>query len=149
MFEKILIATDGSKHSERAASKGLEVAKLTGGRVTALYVADMGRYILPVDASYSISGEIIESMRGSVLEEGKAAVMRVEEMAKEAGVPFESKIIEGNPANDIIKFAEEGRADLIAIGGIGRTGLEKFLMGSVAEKVVRNSKVPVLVVREA
>ena len=149
MFEKILIATDGSKHSERAAAKGLEVAKLTGGSVTVLYIADMGRYILPIDASYNISGEIIESMRGSVLEEGNAAVKRVEEMAKEAGVPFESKIIEGNPANDIIKFAEEGRANLIVIGGIGRTGLEKFLLGSVAEKVVRNSKVPVLVVREA
>jgi len=146
MFEKILIATDGSKHSEKAAANGLEMAKLTQSRVTALYVADMGRYILPVDASYNISGEIIDGMRGSVLEEGKAAVKRVEEMAKEAGVPFESKILEGNPANDIIKFADEDRADLIAIGGIGRTGLEKFLMGSVAEKVVRNSRVPVLTI---
>jgi len=56
-------------------------------------------------------------------------------------------IIEGRPAEDILKLAGERKTDLIVVGGIGVTGLEKFLLGSVAEKVVRNSKVPVLVVR--
>ncbi len=147
MFEKILIATDGSKHSEKAAEMALEMARLTGGKVTALYVADVSNYFAPVDMSYNIADETIGSMRSLVLKDGEAAVKRVEEMAKVAGVPFESKIIEGNPADDIMKFAEESKEDLIVMGGIGRTGLEKFLLGSVAEKVVRNSRVPVMVVR--
>ena len=147
MFEKILIATDGSKHSEKAAEKALEMARLTGGKVTALYVADVSNYFAPVDMSYNIADETIGGMRNLVLKDGEAAVKRVEEMAKAAGIPFEGKIIEGNPANDIMKFAEESKEDLIVMGGIGRTGLEKFLLGSVAEKVVRNSRVPVMVVR--
>jgi len=147
MFEKILIATDGSKHSEKAAEKALEMARLTGGKVTALYVADVSNYFAPVDMSYNIADETIGGMRNLVLKDGEAAVKRVEEMAKAAGIQFEGKIIEGNPANDIMKFAEESKEDLIVMGGIGRTGLEKFLLGSVAEKVVRNSRVPVMVVR--
>jgi nucleotide-binding universal stress UspA family protein len=147
MFEKILIATDGSKHSEKAAEEALEMARLTGGKVTALYVANVSNYFAPVDMNYNVADEVIGSMRGLMLKDGEAAVKRVEEMARTAGIPFEGKIIEGNPADDIMKFAEESKKDLIVMGGIGKTGLEKFLLGSVAEKVVRNSRVPVLVVR--
>jgi len=56
-------------------------------------------------------------------------------------------VLEGHPASDIMKFAQDSKMDLIVIGSIGVTGLDKFLMGSVAEKIVRNSKMPVLVVR--
>jgi nucleotide-binding universal stress UspA family protein len=147
MFEKILIATDGSKHSEKAAKEALDVARLTGGKVVALYVADMSKYFAPVDMSYNIADEVIVGMRSSVQKDGEAAVMRVEEMAKEAKIPFEGRIIEGNPADDILKFAGENKEELIVMGSIGRTGLDKFLLGSVAEKVVRNSGIPVLVVR--
>jgi nucleotide-binding universal stress UspA family protein len=147
MFEKILIATDGSKHSEKAAEEALEVAKLTEGKVMALYVADMSKYFAPVDMSYNIADEVIEGIRSSVQKDGEVAVKRLEKMAKEAEIPFEGKIIEGNPADDILKFAEENKVNLIVMGSIGKTGLDKFLLGSVAEKVVRNSRIPVLVVR--
>lgn len=147
MFKNIVVATDGSKHSENASSIGLEIAKLTSGKVTTLYIADSGRYIVPVDVSYNIADDVIKSVKRSVLDEGEAALRRVEEKALEAGVPVESKLVEGNPADDIIKTAGELGADLIVMGSIGKTGIEKFLLGSVAEKVVRNSKIPVLVVR--
>ncbi|MDM7913134.1 MAG: universal stress protein [Methanotrichaceae archaeon] len=149
MFEKILVATDGSKHGEKAAEKALEMARLTGGKVTAIYVADVSNYFTPIDVSYNVADEMIVGMRSLVLKDGEAAIKRVEAMAKVAGVPFEGKIIEGNPAEDIMRFAEESKEDLIVMGSIGKTGLEKFLLGSVAEKVIRNSKVPVLVVRGA
>lgn len=147
MFDKILIATDGSKHSEKAAEEALEMARLTGGKVTALYVADVSNYFAPIDVSYNVADEAIVGMRSLVLKDGETAVKRVESMAKVTGIPFEGKIIEGNPADDIMRFAEENKEDIIVIGGIGKTGLEKYLLGSVAEKVVRNSRVPVLVVR--
>jgi nucleotide-binding universal stress UspA family protein len=146
MFEKILIATDGSKHSEKAAEEALVMARLTGGKVIALYVADMSKYFASVDMSYNIADEVIEGIRSSVQKDGEAAVKRVEEMAKEAKIPFEGRIIEGNPAEDILKFTDENKVNLIVMGSIGKTGLDKFLLGSVADKVVRNSRIPVLVV---
>lgn len=149
MFENILIATDGSKHSETAAEKGLEMARLSRGKVTALYVADIRRYVVPGDLSSNMADDMIRSMKSSALAEGESAIKRIEEVAKEASVPFEGKVIEGHPADDILNFAGRSGIDLIVMGGIGKTGLEKFLLGSVAEKVVRNSKVPVMVVRGA
>ena len=121
MLEKILIATDGSKHSEKAATAGIDLAKLTNGKVTAIYVEDRDK-------------------------KGIEATERIMDLANKAGIPFEAKIIEGNPANEILKFAEAAKMDIIVIGSIGVTGLKKFLIGSVAEKVVHNSKVPVMIV---
>ena len=56
-------------------------------------------------------------------------------------------VLDGYPSNEIIDFAENNNIDLIVMGTLGKTGLERFLIGSVAEKVVRGSKVPVMVVR--
>lgn len=56
-------------------------------------------------------------------------------------------VVEGNPPSEILEIAEDNKMDLIVIGSIGKTGIEKFLMGSVAEKGVHNSELPVLVVR--
>ena len=62
------------------------------------------------------------------------------------GVEVESVILEGNPANEIVNFAEKNDIELIVTGTLGKTGITKFLLGSVAENVVRHSKKPVLVV---
>jgi nucleotide-binding universal stress UspA family protein len=59
----------------------------------------------------------------------------------------EPVILEGNPANEIVNFAEGNDIELIVIGTLGKTGVQRFLMGSVAGNVIRHSKVPVLVVR--
>ncbi len=147
MFEKILVATDGSKHSEHAAQMGIELAKLSKGKVTAVYVADEGRYFVPIsDAGFNLSSGVMDSIRGSIIKSGETAVKSIVDLAKNAGVPIETMIIEGRPAEDIIKLAEDSKMDVIVMGSIGKTGIEKFLLGSVAEKVVRGSKVPVLVV---
>ena len=140
MFEKILIATDGSEHSERGARAGVELAKLAGGTVTALYIADTSKMShLPDDM-------LLFSIRDLLIREGKDAVSYVEKLAKEAGVPFEKAVKEGNPGEEILGYAKETGMSVIVMGSVGRTGLDKFLLGSVAEKVVRNSKVPVLTV---
>ncbi len=78
---------------------------------------------------------------------GEKATLQANELARASGVTGERVIVEGNPASEILRIAEDGRADIIVIGSIGKTGLEKVLMGSVAEKLVHSSKQPVLVVR--
>jgi nucleotide-binding universal stress UspA family protein len=145
MFKNMLIATDGSEHSKNAARVGIDMAKLTGSKVTALYVIDRGRILVPGgDMSFNIADEVIEGIRKALVSEGDAATSNVEELARQVGLEFEKKIIEGKPADEILK-ASDGM-DVVVIGSIGMTGLDRFLLGSVAEKVVRNSKVPVLVV---
>ncbi len=148
MFKKILIATDGSKHSQKAAEKGIEMAKLSNGAVTAIYVVDIAKEYAPIgDVSFNIANEVVEGVRNSLMKKGEEATKIVEEMAKKAGIPAQKVVLEGHPASDIMKFAQDSQMDLIVIGSIGVTGLDRFLMGSVAEKIVRNSKMPVLVVR--
>jgi nucleotide-binding universal stress UspA family protein len=140
MFEKILVATDGSEHGLRAAKVALELGKISGGKVTALYVADTERTAhLPDDM-------LLFSMRELLLKEGKEAVEVVEKLAEEKGVAFESVVIEGHPSNEIIDYAKKAGMKVIIVGTVGRTGLDKFLLGSVAEKVVRNSEISVLTV---
>jgi nucleotide-binding universal stress UspA family protein len=144
MFDRILIATDGSEHGERAARVAVELAKLSGGSVVALYVADTSRMShLPDDM-------LLYSIRELLMKEGKDAVEFVERLAREAGVKVETTIVEGSPGEEIVRSGSQANAGVIVIGSVGRTGLDKFLLGSVAEKVVRNSKIPVLTVpREA
>jgi nucleotide-binding universal stress UspA family protein len=144
MFDRILIATDGSEHGERAAKVAVELAKLSGGSVVALYVADTSRMShLPDDM-------LLYSIRELLLKEGKDAVEFVERLARESGVRAETSLVEGSPGEEIVRSGSQANADIIVIGSVGRTGLDKFLLGSVAEKVVRNSKIPVLTVpREA
>ena len=140
MFDKILVATDGSEHGERAAKVAIEIAKLSGGTVTAIYVADT------VKTSHLPDDMLLFSIRELLLKEGKEALKQVESLAQEKGVNFESVVVEGNPGSEIISYAESAGMDIIILGAVGRTGLDKFLLGSVAEKVVRNSKLPVLTI---
>jgi len=153
MFESILIATDGSKNSERAAKAGVELAKLSGGKVTIVYVADIGKHMPTKCFSTPFGGlnpdaiaYAATTLREEVLDAGEMVTRKVEELAKESDVTSNRLIVEGNPASEILRIAEEAKMNVIVMGSIGKTGLEKILIGSVAERVVCNSNVPVLIV---
>ena len=140
MFEKILVATDGSEHGLRAAKVAVELGKISGGKVYAVYVADTQRTAhLPDDM-------LLFSIKELLLKEGKEAIKQVQELAEKNGVDFDGAVVEGNPSDEIISYAKKKGANVIIVGAVGRTGLDKFLLGSVAEKVVRNSRIPVLTV---
>jgi len=81
-------------------------------------------------------------------QEGKEAIELVKKQAKKEGVKFFSSVLEGNPAVEIVKYAQENGADLIVVGTLGRGGLSRFLLGSTAEKVIRTAPCPVMVVRQ-
>ncbi|MGD0952209.1 MAG: universal stress protein [Methanotrichaceae archaeon] len=150
MFERILIATDGSKFSEKAAKVGIELAKLSGGKVIIVYVADISKYVSSaglIPPFGGVSPDAINDVVASIRETGEKATLQVNELARASGVISERQIVEGNPPSEILRIAEDEKIDTIVMGSIGKTGLEKFLIGSVAEKVVHNSKLPVLIVR--
>jgi nucleotide-binding universal stress UspA family protein len=142
MYKKILIPTDGSETAEKAVQHGIELARALKAKVCGLYVVDVSAFTgVPTEA-------IWESMRDLLEEEGKKALKKIEELAKENGVEYENFLKEGVPSEDIVKTAEDEQADLIVMGTAGRTGLNRFLLGSVTEKVVRTSTLPVLVVHK-
>ncbi|MFP4654265.1 MAG: universal stress protein [Methanohalobium sp.] len=140
-FKRILIATDGSKNSQNAVNSGIEIAKMNNAEVYALYV------IPPVSApSAQRSRGWAESLKQDLTEDGKESTKHVKDVGSNAGIDVESVLLEGDPGEEIISFADKNNIDLIVIGSLGRSGIQKFLLGSVAEKVVRNSKKHVLVV---
>jgi len=148
MLERILIATDGSQHSRRAAEVAIEMAGLFGSTIVVLYVVDIGKEYAPLgDLLSRAADDRIGGIRSSLTQQGEEITKEVSDMAEKAGITAERRIVEGYPAQEILRLAEEEMASLIAMGGIGATGLNRFLLGSVADKVVRSSQIPVLVVR--
>lgn len=141
LFRNIVIATDGSKNAQRAISHGIEFAKLSGAIVHALYVVNTPSAI---SESWTAGKETIYKIMKN---DGQKAVSKIKKIGEASGVEVREVLLEGYPSSEIIDFAENNNIDLIVMGTLGATGLERFLMGSVAEKVVRGSKVPVLVVR--
>ena len=139
---QILIATDGSKAAEDAAYLGIKFARQYGAKVYAVYVINVTAYdSIIMDESWTI--EKCEECE----KKGHKATSSVEEKAKFAGLEAESIILKGNPAEKILDFANEHDIDMIVVGSLGKSGIERFAMGSVSEKVVRHAKVPVLIVR--
>ncbi|MFY1113374.1 MAG: universal stress protein [Methanosarcinaceae archaeon] len=141
LHRNILIATDGSDNTLKAISCGIELAKLSGATVYALYVVDTPSTI---SETWTLGKEMIyEVMR----KDGEKAVSKIKKLGEASRVEVKEVILDGYPSSEIIDFAENNNIDLIVMGTLGKTGLEKFLIGSVAEKVLRGSKVPVMVVR--
>ncbi len=139
VFKKILVPTDGSKYNRAAVRKAMELAKLSGGTVTALYVVDQTIFRnIPMDTAVVNVYEILEN-------EGMEALAFVEELGKEYGVKVETDLSEGVPVKMILEKSED--YDVIVMGSLGRSGVSRLLMGSVTDKVVRASSRPVMIVR--
>ncbi len=138
MFETIVIATDGSASVRRAITVALDLAARFEAEVHALYVVDSG------DVE-SAPARIREEMHEALSDRGRRALSDVREWSD---VPVTTAVREGRPAAEIREYAREQGADLVAMGTRGRHGENRFLVGSVAERVVRTCPVPVLTVRQ-
>ncbi len=146
MMKKILIATDGSDMSKRAVLVGIDMARRAGGSIIAIYVVDVSRIShLP---GYAMIPGIKEKIIGLMEEEGKQATDFAEDRAREANVPCHKIISQGSPSQELLRLSRDLEADLLILGSRGRTGVERYILGSVAEKVVLQSEVPVLLIKE-
>jgi len=140
MYKKILLPTDGSETAKKAGAQGIKLAKSLGAEITGLYVCDVTSFVgIPTHA-------IIGTMRGLLEDEGKKVLSDLQKTAKKVGVKFNSKMEEGVPYEVIVDTAKELGSDLIVMGTHGRKGLDRLLLGSVTEKVVRTAHCPTLVV---
>lgn len=142
-FRRLVMPVDGSKSSLKSARFGLRLAGHENSEVIAVHVideenaADLALYSdRPVE-------EILERMRRS----GESYIGEVQEIARRHRVRFASEVRVGIPHRAILALAAEREADLIVMGTVGRKGPRRVLIGSVTERVIEQSPVPVLVVK--
>ena len=142
VFERIIVPVDGSEVAKRAAKKALALAQATDIKVVALHVMN----VPDLPSSYAYPGAIgYQEMHDFIQKEGQLYLDEIEQLGNQMGVTVSKKLLEGHPAEEIIKEAKEG--DLIVMGSKGRTGLDRLLMGSVAENVARHASCPVMIVK--
>ncbi len=148
MFETVLIPTDGSEAANRAVQTGAELAAEHGATVHAMSVVEP----IPL-GGYSAGPELASAEHGAVIErqeeEAQTAIDTVVELCDEHGVEAVEVLRHGAPSQEITDYVEEEGIDAIVMGTHGRSGAGRLIMGSVAEKVVRQSPVPVMTVRGA
>lgn len=130
-----------------AAEMAVSIGKNSGASVTAVYVIDVKRLAqLP---GYTSMPGTKDNLMELMFKEGGEALSEIEDMARDAGVAYEKTIAEGDPAEELLKLGRDAGFDLIVMGTVGKSGITRFLLGSVAEKVVLHTHVPVLVVPDA
>jgi len=125
----------------------MELAKLLNAKVYALYVLNKDAYVPPVlETSIRLGSNwnVIDEM---LRQEGSDAILYAKKVADGMKINYEGLVVEGDPASTILEFAEQNKIGLIVMGTLGKGGLERFLLGSVTDKVVKHSKTSVLVVK--
>ncbi|APW42165.1 universal stress protein [Rhodoferax saidenbachensis] len=146
MFQHILLATDGSAASAHAATLAVGLARTHGARLTALYVADPYPYL----GIGEVNPMGFEAYQAAGQQLASQAHAQVEALCQQGGaiVPLQVKLVEEvAAARGIVETARTDGADLIVLGSHGRSGIARLMLGSVANKVVAESSVPVLVAR--
>ena len=139
MYKKILVPTDGSEFAKKAQKHALFLANVTGAEIVAVSVTE-NNFVngLPLDDEvYQLNQVLNERSEENLAEFDKL---------NEDNIKISHVIREGSPARVILEVAQEEDVDLIVMGSSGKSGFDRFIMGSVADKVVNSAKCAVLVV---
>lgn len=140
-FRNVVVATDGSKYSDAAASEAISIAKLCGANLIVISV-------VPSEEAAIVHSEMQKGLiADKELHEGENNVKKIKELAEKQGIKTTGFVYAGKPYEAILEAAKEKKADLIVVGSHGRTGLDRLLMGSVAERVIVLSSCAVLIVK--
>lgn len=146
-MQKILLPTDGSKQAEKAGEYAISEAGLIGSDIIVLYVIDTS-YLEALPQQ-----DLYDELKKELRAEGKKAVEHFKKILEDnqcdgkcTNINLITMIKEGKPAAVILKTIKEENIDQVIIGKSGKHGLEKLVIGSTAERVVRSAKVPVSVI---
>jgi len=142
VFENILVPYDGTSFSNRAFRKALDIAKKDNSKITVFTVIE-GEYSA-IKGYSKINPQIIKKQQNAA----KKYICNLEQTAKNLNIPITVKIKQGvSIVKEIINLANSKRTDLIVIGSHGRTGLNKLILGSVANSIAQQAKCAVMVVK--
>lgn len=138
MYDSILLPTDGSESMDAVIDHAIDLADVHDSTIHALYVANTASLSdLPMESSW-------ENVSDALRQQGEAAIQAIEQKAGD--VPVESTILDGSPSREIVEYSDENDIDVIVMGTHGRSGVDRLLLGSVAERVLRSAPVPVLTI---
>lgn len=139
MYKRILLAADGSKNSIRAAEETAKIASLlTNPFIEVLFVADLSK----------VKEEVLHSQNhDDLVVKRHEKLIPIAELFTSKNIPYDMKIITGDPGPAIVEYANQEKVDLVFIGNRGLNKFQEFVMGSVSHKVVKHVKCPVVVVK--
>ena len=143
-FRSVVVATDGSKYSAAAASEAIGIAKRNNARLTAIAVVP-AELATPADIDFATIAR--EKLADQEMQAAEKNAKAVKEAAQKAGVDAQAFVMSGKPADAVMEIAKDQKADLVVVGSHGRTGLDRLLMGSVAERVIVLASCAVLVAK--
>jgi nucleotide-binding universal stress UspA family protein len=149
MVRHVLLPTDGSELSVNAVKAGIEMAKAQSATVTIYHALEP----FPVwfhSGSPQIRPDLMQRLEEERLEAGARLAGEAQRLAEQAGVPVNSEVDRPNsPADGIAEAAKRLGCDMIFMGSHGRTGVSRLILGSVAQKVLARSDLPVVIYRAA
>ena len=137
MYDHILIPTDGSDGALKAFEHALHLAEMYDSTIHLIYVVE------PIHTADVGTEQVLEAMRA----EGERSLGELADRADSNGIGAVTEVRTGSPHREILEYADDEGIDLIVMGTHGRTGLNRYLLGSVTEKIVRISETPVLTIR--
>jgi nucleotide-binding universal stress UspA family protein len=143
MLQHILIAVDGSPSSHHAANQGFGLARQTRSKVTLVFVLETPP-VIPVGP---LSGYVMTAPPRTEADLAKARD-ELKSLAHDAGVPVETRVELGAPADLLCELAERLNVDLLVVGARGLSAGSRWLLGSVSDRIVHHAPCPVMVVRE-
>ncbi|MFD1849842.1 universal stress protein [Oceanobacillus bengalensis] len=138
MFKKILLATDGSEHSLRAAKYAVEIGEKFNSAIEVVYVVSIETS--KSDVLGAASDFEIEKKRRDKLKS-------VKELIKESGLDYKTHILHGEPGPVIVDYANKNKFDCVVLGSRGLNKLQTFILGSVSHKIAKRAECPVLIVK--
>lgn len=138
MYQKVLLAADGSDHSIRAASHAVKIAKMAKSKMDIVYVVD----------DKAAKEDVLHGLdKYEVKKERREKLKPVIEIIKEAGLECETHIVHGEPGPAIVDFANKNEYDLVVIGSRGLNRVQTMILGSVSHKIAKRVHCPVLIVK--
>jgi len=137
-FNKILVPLDGSANSIRGLDRAIEIAKGSDAEITGFYV-----FHLPLAAGIKYT----QKMKDDAQKKAVKAIGPAMNKAQKAGATFKYKTGGGHTGAEIVKFAQQGKFDMIVIGARGVGGAKETFLGSTSNYVMHKTKIPVLVVK--
>lgn len=135
MYDRVLFPTDGSEAADATLDYALQIASAHDATVHVLDVADTDR-----DALTEVRGDVVDALE----RDGDRIVEETARRVRDHGVPVVSEVRRGDPSATIVEYATRTGVDLIVMATHGRRGLERFLLGSVTERVINTADVPVV-----
>ncbi len=147
MFKKILVATDGSNLSLKAAERGMELAKLFGADLKIAYVIDQRVFFFPHEVQELSSENPYFTIMEELLKNAESVLENLQKKAKDYQVEFESIIQEGVVVDEIVKLIKEHNIDLLLIGAHGAVGEKRGILGSTAQSLTNSVPCSLLITR--